>query len=105
MPKILINEKDFTSPGTPDGYSNFAVLVAGLKGTPANDANVEPDSNGIYEFTSAESFEKTIGLVAPKQEVDAIGADNKTRKTTFYHYGNQVAYELKYGLLCYLLTY
>ena len=94
MPKILINEKDFTSPGTPDGYSNFAVLVAGLKGTPANDANVEPDSNGIYEFTSAESFEKTIGLVAPKQEVDAIGADNKTRKTTFYHYGNQVAYEL-----------
>lgn len=31
MPKILINEIDNTTPGTPDGYSNYSVLIAGFQ--------------------------------------------------------------------------
>jgi hypothetical protein len=31
MPKILINEEDFTTPGTPEGYANYSVLIAGLQ--------------------------------------------------------------------------
>ncbi len=31
MPKILINEEDFTTPGTPDSYANYSVLIAGLQ--------------------------------------------------------------------------
>lgn len=104
MPKILINEKDKTSPGSPDSYANFSVLIAGLarteltdeelkRGVTANDlenARKEVrDSNGVYEFNSAEAFKEIIGLVAPEVEVDY----NRS-KTKFYHYGNQMAYEL-----------
>ena len=96
MPKILINEKDKTSPGTPDSYSNFTVLVVGFAGRdPVLTADatddvkadaIQPDSNGVYEFSSADGFKETIGLVKPKKEF-AGGA-------TVYHYGNQMAYEL-----------
>ena len=104
MPKILINEKDKTSPGSPDSYANFSVLIAGLarteptdeelkRGVTANDlenARKEVrDSNGVYEFNSAEAFKEIIGLVAPEVEVDY----NRS-KTKFFHYGNQMAYEL-----------
>lgn len=96
MPKILINEKDRTSPGTPDGYANFSVLVAGFAAANvATDSEMyenrakKRDSNGVYEFTSAEDFKETIGLVAPKQTISFSGGSKD-----IYHYGNQMAYEL-----------
>lgn len=104
MPKILINEKDRTSPGTPDSYANFAVLVAGLAKTTLTPEEEEAglsiqawednrdaakDSNGVYEFSSAEAFKNTIGLVAPEAFVSA-----DVTNVTNYHYGNQMAYEL-----------
>lgn len=103
MPKILINEKDRTSPGTPSGYANFTVLVAGLAKTTLTEAETKAgltmsawedkrkevkDSNGVYEFSSAEAFKNTIGLVPPETTVD------NDSSTKFYHYGNQMAYEL-----------
>lgn len=39
------------------------------------------DTNGVYEFESAQDFEETIGLVEPSAE-------------NLYHYGNKMAYEL-----------
>lgn len=92
MPKILINERDNTSPGTPASYANYAVLITGFSGRKpdlVNDA-VLADSNGVYEFSSAQAFKDTIGLVAPKKTTQASeygSVDN-------YHYGNQMAYEL-----------
>lgn len=100
MPKILINEVDRTSPGTPGSYSNYTVLITGFMGreaiTPQKAAEIlsgdakstikadaiQPDTNGVYEFNSAEDFKQTIGLCAPKLE------------NNLYHYGNQMAYEL-----------
>ena len=83
MPKILINEVDNTSAGTPGRYGNYSVLLAGYKGTPAEDENKwqNADENGVYEFSSAQAFKDTIGLVS---EAD-------TRPS---HYGNKMAYEL-----------
>lgn len=104
MPKILINEKDRTSPGTPSGYANFTVLVAGLAKTDFTAAEAKAgltntvleerrkeacDSNGVYEFSSAEAFKNIIGLVPPE-----VTIDNNDAETKFYHYGNQMAYEL-----------
>ena len=104
MPKILINEKDRTSPGTPGGYANFTVLVAGLAKTEVTTAESKAgltvaileerrkeaqDSNGVFEFSSAESFKNIIGLVPPE-----VTIDNNDAETKFYHYGNQMAYEL-----------
>lgn len=51
--------------------------------------SIQPDSNGVYEFTSADDFRKTIGLKGPKVEV-VEGARSRVE----YHYGNQMAYEL-----------
>ena len=86
MPKILINEKDYTTPGTPSSYANFSVLIAGLSGREASDNDkIKADANGVYEFTSAEAFKDTIGLVKPKSTVGGAAA---------FHYGNQMAYEL-----------
>lgn len=80
MPKILINEVDNTSAGTPGRYGNYAVLLAGLKGTPAADESKwqKPDENGVYEFSSAQAFKNTIGLAE-------AGAN---------HAGNRMAYDL-----------
>lgn len=88
MPKILINEKDRTSPGTPNNYSNYAVLIPGFAGD-ASAPTIEADSNGIYEFSTAETFKDTIGLVSPK-----IKRQVNDSVVEFYHYGNQMAYEL-----------
>lgn len=85
MPKIHIKEYDKTTSGTPGDYSNHNVLIAGFKGKPTA-STVKPDSNGVYEFSSADDFEKNIGLRAPKITGGAAG--------DFYHYGNQMAYEL-----------
>ena len=103
MPKILINEIDKTLPGTPSGYANYSVLIPGFMGrTPILTADekaakaldpestvkadkIQPDTNGIYEFTSKQDFIDTIGLVAPKATVN---------DQEIYHYGNQMAYEL-----------
>ncbi len=85
MPRILINEKDMTSAGTPGRYGNYAVLLAGYMGTPATDESKRqsPDENGVYEFSSAQAFSDTIGVVEEKPASESI-----------YHYGNKMAYEL-----------
>ena len=85
MPRILINERDYTNPGTAGSYANYAVLITGFAGTPSTDADatiIKPDSNGVYEFTSAKAFSDTIGLAAPDIS------------DTICHYGNQMAFEL-----------
>ncbi len=94
MPRILINEKDRTSPGTPGSYANYSVLIPGFmnrepvlavdatKEKPAD--KIQPDSNGVYEFSSAQDFKDTIGLIDKKT---VNGADE-------YHYGNKMAYKL-----------
>lgn len=112
MPRININEKDYTSPGASLDYANFSVLVLGFEGAEPNEGvakhaksmrvqkykatddgevvynrPVAPDDFGVYEFTSSTDFEKTIGLCKP--ECLTGGGDVKT-----YHYGNQMAYEL-----------
>lgn len=84
MPKILINEEDFTTPGTPDGYANYTVLIPGFMGD-GDGTTVKPDANGVYEFHSYQDFEDTIGRVEPHYEAD---------NTNISHYGNQMAYEL-----------
>ena len=115
MPKILINERDNTTPGTPSGYANYSVLIPGFIGrTPILTADViaakqadpesklvadkiQPDSNGIYEFNSAQSFIDTIGLVQPKANVVVTGEAEDATSTSMLevcHYGNQMAYEL-----------
>ena len=80
MPKILINEVDNTSAGTPGRYGNYSVLIAGLAGTPAENESKrqKPDENGVYEFNSAQAFKDTIGVI----EDDSA------------HAGNRMAYEL-----------
>ncbi len=96
MPRININEKDRTSPGTPGGYSNNTVLIAGFSAYTAEEikANVkavQADDNGIFEFDSADAFEATIGLVAPTiHNTDTTELEAKLPA----HYGNQMAYEL-----------
>ena len=103
MPKILINEKDKTSPGTPSNYANYSVLITGFTGrnpilTAEAEADVtktlvadpiQPDSNGVYEFSSVQDFINTIGLKAPKDSKEI-----KDGTEVVYHYGNQMAYEL-----------
>jgi hypothetical protein len=49
-----------------------------------------PDDNGIFEFSSAGAFEKTIGLVAP----NFPDKDEEWALHVPPHYGNQMAYEL-----------
>ena len=79
MPNISIKEINRTSAGTPSEYGNIAVLITGLKGTPSDKTDakiIDPDSNGVYEFDSAQGFKDTIGLVEGE------------------HFGNKMAYEL-----------
>lgn len=59
MPKIIINEIDRTTAGTPE-YSNFAVAIPGF----CKD-DVDPtifDDNGVYECNSLLDFENNIGI-------------------------------------------
>ena len=94
MPKILINEIDRTSAGTPGEYSNNSVLICGFS-TRTNEeiiATMEknpnagftlPDENGVFEFYSKDDFKDTIGKVAP------VFSDGEHVPA---HYGNQMAY-------------
>jgi hypothetical protein len=121
MPKININEQDFTTPGGSFSYANYAVLVVGYEGEEPDVENgqtkhptserlaetrienekgtevevynrpVAPDSNNVYEFSSAQDFAETIGLAAPERQI--LGVDGSVIGTT-YHYGNRMAYEL-----------
>ena len=90
MPKILINEIDNTSSGTPGRYGNYAVLIAGYTGTPTAEESKrqKPDENGVYEFSSAQAFKDTIGVRSDVARRNAAG------EAVEYHYGNQMAYEL-----------
>lgn len=101
MPRININEKDRTSPGTPGGYSNNTVLIAGFSAytdeeIKANSKAVQADDNGIFEFESSDDFVKTIGLVAPTVHLTDDGEDSEDILDDELpaHYGNQMAYEL-----------
>lgn len=89
MPRILINEENNTSAGTPGRYGNYSVLITGYMGTPdpTKGKVVEPDENGVYEFSSAGEFLATIGT-APIEKKDS--ANNIAE----YHYGNSMAEEL-----------
>ena len=88
MPKILINEKDRTSPGTPDSYANYTVLITGFA---ANKTPTGADSNDVFEFSTADAFKDTIGLEPPKRTKQvSVGSGS----VDIYHYGNQMAYEL-----------
>lgn len=98
MPRININEKDRTSPGTPGGYSNNTVLIAGFSAyteeeIKANAKAVQADDNGIFEFESSDDFAATIGLVAPTIH-KTTDEDNILDDELPVHYGNQMAYEL-----------
>ena len=98
MPKILINEKDLTSPGASGDYSNYAVLLVGFAKEDATLAtlkesvekraktknDVHVDDNNVFEFSSQSAFLEIIGKRSPKL------SDNSTTE----HYGNQMAYEL-----------
>ena len=96
MPKILINERDYTSAGTPGSYDNYAVLITGYAArTPvlAKDATetkpadkIQPDENGVYEFFSKQEFLDTIGAAAVEKKSGEEIAE--------YHYGNKMAQEL-----------
>lgn len=106
MPKILINEKDNTSPGTPGSYANYSVLIAGYMGREAvltADAEadksgktvadkIQPDSNGVYEFSSKQDFEDTIGF--SEAEKKAGYADITTDVAGEAHYGKRMAHAL-----------
>ncbi len=89
MPKILIKEFDKTSAGTPGRYGNYSVLLAGYSGTPdVTKGNVvQPDTNDVYEFSSAGDFLATIGKAA-------IEKTNAAGEATELHYGNRMAYHL-----------
>ena len=100
MPRIFINEKDRTSPGAPNSYSNYSVLVAGFRklvvnelsdgvAVPLDFADSKADANGVYEFSSVQAFKDIIGLVAPRSSQKFEGGVVEN-----YHYGNQMAYEL-----------
>lgn len=103
MPKILINEKDNTSAGTPGAYSNNSVLICGFS-TKTNEeiitaveadptiGYVLPDENGVFEFYSQNDFKNTIGKVAPVFET--TDATDPVDDHIPPHYGNQMAYEL-----------
>ena len=108
MPKILINEKDRTSPGTPGSYANYSVLIAGYKNrepvlapiyesdnktvkVPAD--KVLPDSNGVYEFSSRQDFEDVIGLADVEKTVTVLVDDEEVKRVE-RHYGNRMAAEL-----------
>jgi hypothetical protein len=96
MPKILINEIDRTTAGTPGEYSNNTVLICGFS-TRTNEEIIAameadptvgytlPDENGVFEFYSKNDFEDTIGKVSP------FLSENEHIPP---HYGNQMAYEL-----------
>ena len=90
MPKILINETNNTSPGTPASYGNYSVLITGYKGAASSKSDamlVSPDANGVYEFSSAQAFKDTIGLTDVERK-------NSAGVVTEYHYGNRMAYHL-----------
>lgn len=59
MPKIIVRERDNTTPGLGE-YSNYSVLVPGF----SLKSDVF-DENGIAEFTSASDFVNQVGKVAP----------------------------------------
>lgn len=88
MPKILINEIDQTTPGTPSGYSNYSVLLTGFYGEidATKGEAITADTNGVYEFSSAGDFEATIGLVNEAEKIE--------NGIKVYHYGNKMAYML-----------
>jgi hypothetical protein len=88
MPNILIKERDYTSPGALGEYSNYAVLITGYRVNEASaDDSIQPDSNGVYEFTSVGDFDKVIGLARVEKTIEATG-------NTEEHYGNRMAREL-----------
>lgn len=115
MPRIFINEIDNTSPGVPPSYSNYSVLITGFTGrTLLTTAYVEeynknepdkskhlsadkiqPDANGVYEFTTSQDFKNTIGQRLPLVSSNDFKEDDAEEpEIKLYHYGNQMAYEL-----------
>lgn len=73
MPKISIKEIDNTQAGTVE-YQDFAVVVPGFLGTPADDYDPADvfDDNGVYECSSQADFVNYVGCV--DASADTIGA-------------------------------
>jgi hypothetical protein len=101
MPKILINEIDNTSAGTPGSYGNYAVLLTGYQQTSYTEKELEnglnekhaenrsklKDANDVYEFSSKQDFLDTIGETGVEKK------DNQGNAVE-YHYGNRMAIHL-----------
>lgn len=121
MPRININEKDFTSPGASLDYANFAVLLAGFEGAnPTGSDKVHLLSGRLAEYREEEvenERENTVTRVtvynrpvspddngvyeftSPEDFKETIGLCSPRRELAggdkvMYHYGNQMAYEL-----------
>ncbi len=60
MPKIVIKEEDYTTPGL-EGYANFSVVVPGFCGKEPNDGIF--DENGIYEVSLQKDFIDNVGAL------------------------------------------
>lgn len=94
MPKILINELDRTSPGSPASYANYAVLIPGFVGeATGGSAKKDPDSNGVYEFTDVQQFLDTIGLL---ENARFSETKTKTYKVVNSETGTEIEKEAQY---------
>ena len=73
MPRININEKDRTSPGTPGGYSNNTVLIAGFSAYSEEEIKAMQDENKKLAEENKSLKEENSNLKTKNEEqVSAI---------------------------------
>lgn len=75
MPKILINELDNTTPGTPGSYANYAVLIAGYQ-KEFSAAEITTADTKITAYNQAVAAAKTDSTVT----IPELSADEKMIK-------------------------
>jgi len=91
MPKILINEKDYTSPGTPGSYGNYTVLITGYQ-KEFTSAQITAANTAISDYKTAIAtksaiipvLDETATMIMARQEaIDANGAYEFNSKQAF----------------------